>query len=405
MAPPTRYPNTEVRRAAVRAALHQHQGQLTMVHRRQLATRYACTPAVIAHDIQMVLKHEPAYRQAPQAVQVSSFTGLTNERDTVVLRTLGRLEVLTSAHIKTLVFPDTTIETMRIRLNRLREQGLVWRTTTSLETIDPPEAGGKRRQPPPKAPYVYGLTHEGKALLESLNAEPHAPTYELLKSRDRRAPEMPQTQLTHDLIASSWCCSVIDMARRCALLVDIRCHVEYVAATDAGGKEKQRFDAYLALRFTRKARPQTLPGWWLPWYDGEAGEKEDITVRFALEVDRATEKLAILLGKAVMYRDLTLSGHYTKALEGNVTPVLLVPRGLRSAQIAREWKEAWPKGAGVISTPEKASNPVHGALWGEYLTMTDTPAKPYKLLGNLFPSVEAWANTTRTWVPGTPVRT
>jgi hypothetical protein len=403
MAPPIRYPNTEARRAAVKAELAQH-GKLTMTQRRTLAKQFQCTPAVIAHDIDRIQRkqstaHSSLHTQPP-VLPVESFLSYTDERDLALLRTLGRLEILTSRHIKSLIFPDLTIEAMRKRLRSLLNEGYIWQTTTTLPTIAPPEAGGSQRQLAPKAPYIYGLTPEGKAQIEVMEAEAHQESFSMLKTRDRRAPDMPQHQLTHDLLASAWCASVIDAARRCSLLVDIRCHVEYVSAYDERGKEIQRFDAYLALRFQRKPRPQTMPGWWIPWYDGEPDSAGDVTVRFALEVDRGTEKLAILLAKAHTYHTLTTSKHYQQTFGGPVTPVLLAPPGKRAAQIAREWQTGWPKGMGVISTPAKANHSQHGALWGQYLTLTDSPAKPTTLLGNLIPSIESWEQVTRQWVAG-----
>jgi hypothetical protein len=408
MAPPIRYPNTEARRAVVKQQLDQFQGQLTMAQRRDLAEQFGCTAAVIAHDIDRIRRKQNTHQGAHQAtkqppvLQVESFLSYTDERDLALLRTLGRLEILTSRQIKSLIFPDLTIEAMRKRLRTLLDDGYIWQTTTTLPTIAPPEAGGSQRQLAPKAPYVYGLTPEGKAQIEVMEAEAHEESFSLLKTRDRRAPDMPQHQLTHDLLASAWCTSVIDAARRCSLLVDIRCHVEYVSAYDEQGRERQRFDAYLALRFQRQAQPQRKPGWLIPWYDGEPDSVGDVTVRFALEVDRGTEKLSILLAKALMYHQLTQSGHYKQQLGGPVLPVILVPPGKRAAQIAREWQTGWPNGLGVISTPAKASHQIYGALWGQYLTLKDSPAQPATLLGNLVPSLDAWEQLVRHWVPGTP---
>lgn len=398
MAPPTRYPNTEARRQAVKEALATH-GRLTMAQRRDLAERFACTAALIGYDITQLAPIADSY--VPSPLSVDSLMGTSDAREIALLRALGRLEIMSSMQIKGLMFPDTTATPMRTRLHRLQEQGLIWQTTTSMPTLAPRETGTPRSYTP-KAPYIYGLTHEGKAYLEAMDAEPHAATYERLKSRDRRAPTLPKQQLTHDLLASAWCCSVIDAARRCSLLVDIRCQVEYVSAYDERGKEMQRFDAYLALRFARSSRVQTQPGWWIPWYDGDPDTDQHVTVRFALEVDRGTEKLAILLAKAYMYRTLTASGHYKQTLGGPVTPVVLAPPGRRTAQIAREWQTGWPGGMGVISTPRNANHPIGGALWGQYLTLKDDPAKPARLLGNLVSSVESWTKLCEGWAPGVP---
>lgn len=394
--------NLDVRREAVRAQLAIH-GRLSMAQRRALAAQFSCTPAAISADIARLTKAQRAVTTAPAVLTVTSMLDLTDERETALLRALGRLEVLTSAQIHTLFFPDLSGQTMRNRLQRLLHEELIWQTTTTMATIAPPETTRGIRPPPLKAPYIYGLTHTGKAYLESLDVESHEPSFARLKSRDRRAPSIPKQQLTHDLLVSSWCCSVIDAVRRCALLVDIQCQVEYVSAYDAWNKEVQRMDAYLALRFARTPRPQTMPGWWLPWYDGTPQHDDEVTVRFALEVDRGTEKLAILMKKAYIYRTLTASGHYRATLGGPVLPVVLVPPGRRAGQIAVEWQHAWPGGAGIISTPRSANHPIYGALWGQYLILTDNAAKPVHLLGSLVASVESWATMCQKWVPGTPL--
>lgn len=398
MASPVPSPDAPARRQAVKELLDA-QGHMPMTQRREVATRFGCTVAVITNDIAALRR---AQSIAPATLLlVAPIMGLASERDVAVLRALGRLEVMTSHHIKALLFSDTADKTMRRHLHNLEKQDLIWKTTTSMPVVAPREAGGTRRIPP-KAPYVFGLTHEGKAYLQAMDAEPDTATYALLKSRDRRAPAMPQQQLTHDLLASSWCCSMIDAARRCSLLVDIRCQVEYVSAFDEKGKEMQRFDAYLALRFARQSRLQRIPGWWLPWYDGDPDTDQHITARFALEVDRGTEKLAILLAKAHMYGTLTASGHYKKTLGGPVTPVVLAQPGRRPGQIATEWRAGWPGGAGVISTPLGANHSHYGALWGQYYTMKDDPALSAHLLAGLVSSVENWEKLTRAWVPGVP---
>lgn len=400
MAPPHRYPNHEQRQAAVRKAMEQH-SKVSMQQREALAVAFSCTVPTITSDIRTLTSQQAPKPKDKPILRVHARHQLADQRDTAVLRALGRIQRLTTEHIQALFFRDTSHITMSRHLRRLLDQDLIWRTTTTTTTIDPSPVGS-RILPPPKAPYVYGLTHEGKQLLQTLEVEPHLDSFERFKSRDRRAPLPPQTQLNHDLMASDWCCSMLDALRRCSLLVDIRCQVEYVAATDDKNKELQRFDAYFAVRFTKKPRPQTLPGWWLPWYDGTGDGDDDITVRFALEVDRGVEKSVALIAKSVLYRDFTRNGHYKDTLGGSVLPVILASKGVRSAQIARDWQAAWPKGLGVISTPELSSDSPYGAVWGEYLTMTDIPAKPYKLLGKILPSIDTWTSYSRLWVPGTP---
>ncbi len=322
---------------------------------------------------------------------------ITSDRETALLQGLGRLEFMSSQMIKALYYQDAVRWTMQRHLNHLLKIGLIWRTKTHIEHLRPRETGANGRlKPPPKSPYIYGLTPEGKNHLATLAVEPYALSFDALRTRDRRAPDVAKAQLTHDLLASAWCVSLIDAARRCAMLDGVFCHVEYVS--DA----RQRIDALLMLRFNMQQRTQSAPGWLIPWHDGTPDGPHHRTVRFALEIDRGTEQLKILMAKGLMYRTLTAENVYQKTLGGPVTPVFLVPPGKRAAQIAREWQAAWPGGAGIISNPIKANHPEYGVLWGEYFTMTDTPAKPYRLLNALVPSVDAWAKLVQNWNPAGP---
>jgi hypothetical protein len=269
------------------------------------------------------------------------------------------------------------------------KEGRIWRQAVTMDQVRPKEAGG-RGSPPPKAPYVYGLTPEGRELLEMLDVESSAAVYEGLQTRDRRAPNVPQAQLKHDLRVSEWCASIIDGARRCPLLDSITCQVEYVSARQADGREQQRMDAVLALTFNRGPKEATGPTWMLPWNAGEAPTAQQLVIRYALEVDRGTEPLKTLLAKGLTYRTLTEAGHYRRTLGGEVLPVFLVPPGKRAGQIAREWQTSWPGGRGVISNFLKADHPEHGALWGEYYTMADAPPKVVHLLAGVIPDLATW---------------
>ncbi len=44
----------------------------------------------------------------------------------------------------------------------------------------------------------------------------------------------------------------------------------------------------------------------------------------------------------------------------------------------------------MISNFLKAGHPEHGALWGEYYTLTDSPPKMSHLLSGIFPDLAAW---------------
>ncbi|HEX6293032.1 MAG TPA: replication-relaxation family protein [Herpetosiphonaceae bacterium] len=327
---------------------------------------------------------------------IEDLIGLGDERDMAVLRALGRLEFMASRWLKDLFFPRVDRTTMFRRLSHLVKLGLIWYTQTAHADIAPARTGSRQRTL--KLPYIYGLTPEGRNLLDALDLEPYAPSLAALRTRDRRAPDVPKAQLAHDLLAASWCVSMIDAARRCPMVDAIFCHVEYVS------DPRQRIDAILVIRFNTQQRTQARSGWDIPWHDGSPDGPQHQTVRLALEVDRGTEPLKVLLGKGLMYRTLTAERVYHQTLGGPVLPVFLVPPGKRAAQIAREWQDAWPGGPGVISTPSKATHPVYGALWGEYLTLKDVPPQRANLLGSLVGSPDAWGSLVAAWVPELPER-
>jgi hypothetical protein len=386
--------NKDARRSAVAAAV-QPNGTLSYAQRRALAQQFGCAPVTIYDDMRRVQTPPmPAVQGAPAVLRLTAPGALVADRDIAILRLLGRLEFVTTAMLKALIAPDLSLPALRERLNRLLKEGRSWRQTVTIEQVQPREAGG-RSQPPPKAPYVYGLTPEGRELLELLDVESSAAVYAALQTRDRRAPNVPQAQLKHDLLVSSWCASVIDGARRSRLLDTISCQVEYVSARTPDGKEQQRMDALLALIFNREPQQQTAPLWMLPWNQGEPPTPRQRVARYAAEIDRGTEPLKTLLAKGLTYRTLTESGHYRQTLGGAVLPVILVPPGKRAAQIAREWQTSWPGGPGVISNFLKADHPTHGALWGAYYTLTDSPPQLTHLLTGIFPDLATWEQWAR----------
>ena len=387
--------NKHARRSVVAAMLAEH-GRIDYAARLSLAQQFGCSPVTIYKDALRIQTRDmpggaPA---APAMLRLDAPSTLAHDRDVAILRLLGRLEFVPTTALKALLAPDLTLPALRARLNRLLAEGWIWRQAVTIEQVRPKEAGG-RGQPPPKAPYVYGLTPEGLELLQLVEAEGSEQVYAAFQTRDRRAPAVPQAQLKHDLLVSSWCASVIDAARRSRLLDSIVCQVEYVSARTVAGKEQQRLDAFMALTFNREPAERAAPLWMLPWNSGQPPRANQLVARFALEVDRGTEPLKILLAKGLTYRMLTESGQYRKTLGGDPLPVFLVPPGRRAGQIAREWQDAWPGGNGVISNFVKANHPNYGALWGEYYTMADTPLQPASLLKGIFPDLNTWQTWAR----------
>jgi hypothetical protein len=304
-----------------------------------------------------------------------------------VLRLLGRLEYAITADIWRLLYAPLglTRQTTWTHLNALYEQQLVWRQKTSLRPrtratrAGPPvviDARQRQASTPLQIPFVWGLTPEGREYLALAEAEPDAAILAGLHVRDRRDPKVPLRTLTHDLQASWWCCGVIQEVVRCPYLHDIFVQVEYVSLTQAQRADDgagQRIDALVGLRFgdtplplSQRPRPGTIP-----WDEGFQMEKGQWWEWFALEVDRGTEALKVLLGKATVYRDMWEGRVYQTRLKGNLLPVFLVPTKRRAGQIAREWQDAWPNGQGVIAPVSEATHPQHGPLWGRYTLLWD----------------------------------
>lgn len=325
------------------------------------------------------------------------------DRSIEILRTLGRLEYMTTAMVRHLLFPDKTVRTARRHLNHLHPLGLVWNTKISMEQVRPSGMGYKATTMPVKSPYVWGLTPEGLELLFQQETESDHRTYELLHTRDRRAPKVPEVQLNHDLQVSTWCALALDGLRRCRAVETVVCHVEYVSARNPDGKEFQRMDAFFAFQLNPSRKQHHHPLWAIPWAESPILSGNHI-VQIALEVDRGTEPLKTLLNKSRVYMSLTKEQKiYQQMLGGPAIPVFLVPPGKRAAQIAQEWQQVWqdtPALATHVNLLQKG-----GVLWGTYVRLKDAPKtwkeSPTNLLQwcGLSVSYPQWQEWTQGWNP------
>lgn len=303
-----------------------------------------------------------------------------------LLRLLGRLEFVPMHHIHALIYPDMTRYGALKALHRAHKQRLIWRSQVQPEKV-PGAIKSRNAMPPPCLPYVYGLTPEGRALLGQMEAEENPNDLDTFVVRDWKKPDVRATQLAHDLLVVNWCCLALRHSRHHPGVRSIRCQLEYVSATTVNGQPMQRFDALMMVELGESTVNPLMP-YAIPWGHPSSGPQQ--TVAWAIEVDRGTEKLVTLLGKAVMYRDLTVSGHYAATLGVNPLPVVLAPNARRSAQIAREWLDGWPQGRGVIAPFAAAAASEHGVLWGRYKTLGENPARNTTLWEDVGLSREAW---------------
>jgi len=332
---------------------------------------------------------------APRRIVVSQAVLPISERETAVLRALGRMGALHAPVLHALIFADAARRSVQRYTGRLVGRGLIWRrsgpgTQTQVQ-------GGRKR--PVRTPGVYGLTVDGKAYLESLQVEPHGGAFERLIARDRRAPPPAESALIAALLSSSWCAAIIDEARRTPMLIGVTCQTH---ATVLVGELRQTIGAVLTLVFDPQQRTYMWPGWQIPWFDGETVKDRYRVVRFALEVDSGRAATAAIIDQAQLYAKLTQAGVYTELFGGPLRPIILVPPGERGTIVATAWAKAWPETSALISSTARVHHPLYGALWGTYFTVKDTPPQQAPLLGGLVPSAEQWGQLVANWVPGEP---
>jgi hypothetical protein len=223
--------------------------------------------------------------------------------------------------------------------------------------------------------FAYGLSDQGKELLNTLEVEHDPLAFARLVSRDPKGRKPDLRTLSHDLQVSWWCLNVILDAAE-----NRYCHKIYVQ-TEFYPEKSQRIDALIILRLSPDRPRAAEDVGTIPFFDGTELQPGEIDVRLALEVDKGTEELKVLLEKSAKYRDLHKAGIYTATLGGPVLPVFLVQTARRAAQIAREFQDIWPSGWGVVGTPMSVNSVRDGVLWGTYKTLTR--AEPYELLTHL----------------------
>ncbi|HNP70178.1 MAG TPA: replication-relaxation family protein [Kouleothrix sp.] len=292
-----------------------------------------------------------------------------------LLRLLGRLDLLTIQQIQAAVFPQLGLWSVQKRLDKLQASELLGRVAT--RTIAANQVGQPRKVKT-KGAYAYWMTPEAKALLETLDVERDPLTLGRLKSRDSRGRKPDVRTMAHDLQVSWWCLNSLLSAAQNRYCRSIYLQTEFVS--DA----RQRIDALIILRLSPEHPRQEGEPAVFPLFDGTPRARGEIDVRLALEVDRGSEELKVLLAKMAAYRDLTLNQTYSENLGGPVLPVFLVQTARRAAQIATEFRDIWPSGWGVVATPQSANHPSDGVLWGRYKSLGR--AEAFELLTNMLPN-------------------
>jgi hypothetical protein len=306
-------------------------------------------------------------------------------RQRELLRLLARLEFVPARHLHALLAPELHETTFWRWLQDIHRQRLIWRTPVDARRLSG-AVGATNGAAPPRTPLLYGLTERGRDWLADQDVE-NAWLLERAITRDWQEPELKTGQLAHDLLVVEWCCRALAALKPSPLLERVEIAMEYVSARSEGGQAIQRFDALIVLQVAIELRDaHELHA--LPW--GWPNAQAQFRLAWALEIDRGTEKLVTLLGKAVMYRDLTITGHYVATLGLNPLPVVITPTGRRAIQITREWVDGWPDGRGVIAPLDRLSDARGGVLWGQYRAMGFTPMRTATLWDDIGLSQAVW---------------
>ncbi|RRR72408.1 MAG: hypothetical protein EI684_10145 [Candidatus Viridilinea halotolerans] len=284
------------------------------------------------------------------------------ERLIEVLHLLGRVALATSDMLFTALYARRfDLRTTYRDLSLLRTQRLVWSA--------PPD-GGNFHGTPLRRHQIYGLTHEGKQLLINLGVITDSESLEQMHACAWRTTVPRPNQLMHDLQIAWWCLSVREGLRLLPWCVGVRCQVEPRIFPG------QRPDAILSARFDVSQPRMDLP--LLPWMARTPCPRGMLDLHWALEVDNSTEAIAILQQKFEAYRDRHANGTYQEHLGGELIPIFLIQNATRSATLSASFKQIWPGGWALVSTPglKGANASPFGALWGHYRSMAQQQIVP-----------------------------
>lgn len=312
-----------------------------------------------------------------------------SEREIAVLRLMGRLGMVLGQTVRDIVCPDQHEATARRLVRGLVERKLLWHANVPTAN----EAGRLQG----RTPRVYGLTDDGRQLLDAFGAEPHDGTFERLIVRSKQAPAPPAVAaLVSETYMSDWCASLIDQVRRTPMLAGVHVQRRY-ALTDADGTLLQTLGALIVLAFDPNLKTMDRPAWVIPWLTDGAISSSWRVVRLALEVDTSVMGTRAIFDLAQTYQRLTESGVAQRLLGGPLQPVIVTPPGRRARAVAEVWMGAWPGSPALLSSVERTAHADYGVLWGEYLGLQASPLQRSPLLGKLLGTVDQWAAKTQNW--------
>jgi hypothetical protein len=291
--------------------------------------------------------------------------------------------------IDDVLFPDRHKSTALRTLGKLATNKLIWQTYL-------PVRGG--------TPFIYGLTDDGRQMLNAFGVESDGDTFDHLIWRSKQAPVAPVSSiLEHETYISDWCASLLDHVRRTPMLAGVHIQRQY-RVKDREGTVLQTIGAVIILAFDPAKKAFERPIWSIPWLTDTTFPDSWRVVRLALEVDTGMTMRA-LVELALRYRACSDDGSHKRLLGDRLRPVIIASGGDstsggdRTRMIASWWMDAWPGSLTLLSSRARTAHPDYGVLWGEYRALETNPVKKIPLLGPLLGTVDTWPNRIKAW-PG-----
>lgn len=192
------------------------------------------------------------------------------------------------------------------------------------------QARGKKT--PLRRGYLWSLTDAGCA---QISQHPQYP----LKVLPPRSTRM----IAHDKTTTDLIVRIVELGRTCGLS---GLHIEREARIDPE-RAAPIMDALIAIRRGGGVVAENR----VPWVNDPklAGER---VRRYAVENDRQTEQLSVIVNKAYTYQQVVASRWHERFGTFPI-PLWIVPTQTRKHAIMHAWAEVWPNGKWLIATDKE----------------------------------------------------
>lgn len=239
---------------------------------------------------------------------------------------LAWLGEASTSHVGRLWLPGRHLTTVQRLLASLLEAEYVTRRRWSLARV----AAGETARGPLRQDTMWGLDRRGREAVRDHDAYPPS----ALGARHKRL--LPHDSQTVELLVRA-----IELGRPAGLS---GVYVEREVRLDPP-KRRPIMDALLVLRTGGGyERADTVPWTRDPHVAGERRR------RYAVENDRGSEAISVIVGKALAYQAAGSREWLAKYGRPFPTPLWLAPDERRLRAILEAWRATWPRGRWIMTT-------------------------------------------------------